>query len=191
MNKIYSHFWEEIQLLMIADPEIYLQKYMAWHQYAIVNVKKLCIFFWKHPIYEPDKWNDGGVIQKKNNCYNYACNVQTNTYAQPGKASGNMYSQFTCPEVSDGAKSDGLIHVAVGSCKLCCHKVALFVWPGWDYHWYRQDGSGMWSHKPGETEATNLDNSGNPITDPLTADRGGYTDFCGFFCVCSGKFNII
>jgi hypothetical protein len=39
----------------------------------------------------------------------------------------------------------------------------------------------MWTHKPGQTAATNLDNSGNVITDPRTANRGVYTDFCGFF----------
>jgi hypothetical protein len=35
-----------------------------------------------------------------------------------------------------------------------------------DYHWYRQDRDGMWSHKPGHRDATNLDGSGNPIYDP-------------------------
>ena len=43
----------------------------------------------------------------------------------------------------------------------------------------------MWTHKPGGTPATNLDNSGNPISNPETADRGGYTDFCGYLCSCS------
>ena len=37
----------------------------------------------------------------------------------------------------------------------------------------------LFSHKPGKTEATNVDNSGNLIKDPRIADRGPYTD-----CVC-------
>jgi hypothetical protein len=63
--------------------------------------------------------------------------------------------------------------------------IALVIDPGTDYHWYRKDKNGKWTHKPGGTAATNLDNSGNPITDPETANRGGYTDFCGYFCICS------
>jgi hypothetical protein len=65
--------------------------------------------------------------------------------------------------------------------------VALVVAPGWDYHWYRRDENGRWSHKPGGTRATNLDNSMNPISNPETANRGPYTDFCGYYCSCSSS----
>ena len=58
--------------------------------------------------------------------------------------------------------------------------VALVIWPNVDYHWYRQDNVGCWSHKPGKTAARNTDNSGNRITDPRTCNRGGYTQFCGY-----------
>ncbi|EPX54979.1 hypothetical protein D187_009718 [Cystobacter fuscus DSM 2262] len=59
------------------------------------------------------------------------------------------------------------------------------VAPGLDYHWYRLGENGTWSHKPGGSPATNLDNSGNVITDPRTANRGLYTQFCGFFMIWS------
>ncbi|MBV9102244.1 MAG: hypothetical protein JO060_01570 [Candidatus Eremiobacteraeota bacterium] len=62
--------------------------------------------------------------------------------------------------------------------------------PGYDFHWYRRDRDGTWSHKPGGTEARNVDNSGHIITDPRTADRGPYTQFCGCYCVCAGKVHI-
>lgn len=52
---------------------------------------------------------------------------------------------------------------------------------------YRQDSTGMWSYKPGSGIVTNLDNSGNPISNPETADRGIYTDFCGYLCSCSSS----
>ena len=71
-----------------------------------------------------------------------------------------------------------------------CHKVALVVAPGLDFHWYRLDDNGKWSHKPGNTKATNLDNLGNIIDDPRTADRGPYTQFCGCFCVCKCSYTI-
>jgi hypothetical protein len=47
-----------------------------------------------------------------------------------------------------------------------------------DFHWYRQDEVGCWSHKPGGTLVRDSDNGGNRITDPQLADRGPYTDFC-------------
>ena len=40
-----------------------------------------------------------------------------------------------------------------------------------DYHWYRMDNHGRWSHKPGNTEIRDVDASGNYIYDPQTADR--------------------
>jgi hypothetical protein len=40
-----------------------------------------------------------------------------------------------------------------------------------DYHWYRQDDDGSWSHKPGHAIARNTDASGNPIANPETANR--------------------
>jgi hypothetical protein len=149
------------------------------------------------PAYEPSRWNDFDEVQFNNNCYNYACNIPTGTFAQPGRATGNPYPRpIDCPGVDAGARSDGLrpINCERGcGCSDCCHKVALAVAPSPtfnDYHWYRLDRDGRWSHKPGGTEATNLDDSGNTITDPRTADRGRYTVFCGCYCVCEGKVMI-
>lgn len=48
------------------------------------------------------------------------------------------------------------------------------------YHFYRQDNNMLWSHKDGGKAATNLDNKGNLISDPKTADRGRYNTFCGY-----------
>jgi hypothetical protein len=62
--------------------------------------------------------------------------------------------------------------------------------PGQDFHFYRQDANGMWSHKVSSDPAQNVDASGNPISNPETADRGIYTDFCGYFCVYKGNVSI-
>jgi len=70
------------------------------------------------------------------------------------------------------------------------HTVALVVFPGYDYHWYRLDSDGMWSHKPGRTPARNTDNSLQPIANPELADRGPYTEFCGYFTVCRCEVRI-
>jgi hypothetical protein len=151
------------------------------------------------PEYDPASWNDANGIQYNNNCYNYACNIQTGTYAQPGRASGFILNQshYHCDGVQgavwNAAATDGLVPVECNTscgCSKCWHKVALAIRPGRDYHWYRQDRDGTWSHKPGGGPATNLDNSNNVITDPATADRGNYTSFCGCFCVCRSDVTI-
>lgn len=61
---------------------------------------------------------------------------------------------------------------------------------GFDYHWYRQNPDGTWSHKPGATEVTNKDNSGKTIYNPVTANRNGipyggvnYTNVIGFYAI--------
>lgn len=145
------------------------------------------------PEYEPAAWNDSNGIQHSNNCYNYGCDIPTGTYAQPGRAHGAQAAQMACPDVVAAAKADGLVQVSSEDgcgCSECQHVVALVVSPGWDYHWYRRDNDGRWSHKMDGTPATNLDNSGNIITDPKTANRGSYTDFCGYFCVNKSKVSI-
>ena len=154
------------------------------------------------PPWDPARWNFWQVISL-NNCYNYATNIQTDSFAQPGRASG-LYTQTpppNCPDVGRGAVSDGLKPVDCDSgcgCRGCCHRVALAVslgtpalWaddsgdvyerPLYDYHWYREQIGGFWGHKPGSTEARNTDNSGNLVGSPETCDRGGYTHFCGYF----------
>lgn len=151
------------------------------------------------PIYEPAWWNDGGQKQLNNNCYNYACNYRSDTFAQPGKAAGAMYTSLSGCTVAAGqrsakmgAVSDSLIDTptANNKCPAQGHLVALVIWPGVDFHWYRKDQTGWWSHKPGGTQVTNKDNSGNSISDPRTANRGGYTQFCTFMNVMHGHIKI-
>lgn len=134
------------------------------------------------PTYNPGFWNTP-ARQPNNNCYNYANNQATNTFAQPGRASGKPITALSCKGVQPSAQSDGLKPCADFSGSLKAGQgwyVALVIWPGHDYHWYRQDSVGCWSHKPGQTAARNTDSSGNPITDPKTCDRGPYTDFCTY-----------
>jgi len=138
------------------------------------------------PVYNPAIWNTAAV-QPNNNCYNYANNRITNTFAQPGRATGHMYTQLNncaaAGAVEPAAVSDGLHpvpnfagHLAAGH----GYYVALVLWPGTDFHWYRQDKVGCWSHKPGSTAARNIDNAGHAIADPKIANRGPYTVFCTY-----------
>jgi hypothetical protein len=143
------------------------------------------------PLWEPGWWNDNGQVQWNNNCYNYGTNYRTDTFAQPGRANGAMYNVITCAEVKAGAIADALLNAPnANKCPKEGHLVALVVGPHWDFHWYRKGRNGYWTHKPGGTQATNLDNSGNLIADPRTADRGNYTDFCSFMIVMHGHTKI-
>jgi hypothetical protein len=135
--------------------------------------------------FNPGFWNDPAYV-RRNNCYNYATNRRTNTFAQPGRASGHPYQTLTCPDVAAAALSDGA-HRRF-DCFPDSEKprwfMALVIAPGFDYHWYRKQLDGCWGHKPGATPAKNTDNNGQVITNPETCARAPYTDFCGYFYAC-------
>jgi hypothetical protein len=124
-------------------------------------------------------WNSPGV-QPYNNCYNYATNFASGTLAQPGRRSGQVYSSFHCADIAAAAMRDGVRP----SCRGETGVVALGVWPGFDFHWWRLHPDGFWAHKIGWWPAQDRDNSFRPIGDGLTpasCDRGPYSDFCGYF----------
>lgn len=138
--------------------------------------------------YEPHVWNNRTFVQRRNNCYNYASNIITNTFAQPGRANRHNITrnppQLYGESVYYGAILDGLIPVPAPTQCLPSpglNLIALVIWPGRDYHFYRLDKNGYFSHKPGRSPARNVDNSNNLILDPRTCDRGPYTVFKGFF----------
>lgn len=60
------------------------------------------------PLYEPTWWNDGGQKQLNNNCHNYATNYRSDTFAQPGRAAGAMYTALSCASVLPAAVKDAL-----------------------------------------------------------------------------------
>ncbi len=138
--------------------------------------------------FNPTFWNSG-TTRNNNNCYNYATNRRTDTFAQPGRATCAGTSTMACSNVTAGAVSDGAL--TVPSCAASTQSprwyMALVIAPGYDYHWYRKASNGYWGHKPGSTAAKNTDNSGNIIYDPQTANRGPYTQFCGYFFAQAGQ----
>ena len=147
------------------------------------------------PPYNPGKWNNDPNIRRNNNCYNYANDKITNTFAQPGRGSGSVGPYPPkCSGTGDAAVRDRLIRVLNPSMTPAQGQiVALVVSPQphfLDYHWYRRDTNGIWSHKAGQTPARNTDNSEQLISNPETCDRGPYTDFCGYFHSISDQVTI-
>ncbi len=132
--------------------------------------------------FNPGFWN-APTVQPHNNCYNYARNWRTDTFAQPGRAHGAQTFTMACPNVTTAAMADGLVKrcKCLPASEYPRRLMALVIDPGVDYHWYRHQRGGFWGHKPGSTAARNVDNSNHVITNPETCDRGGYTDFCDYF----------
>jgi RHS repeat-associated protein len=161
------------------------------------------------PSYSPPIWNREG-IQNTNNCYSYAWDLPENPEGkkprkkpckpQPGalyRCDDQTMDRSTCQKITSLAIRDGMKRAKNGECGPCMRKVFLVMGHNregtLDYHWYRQDADGMWSHKPGIDAATNLDASGNPISNPELADRDNskadpmkgvnYSRKCGYLCV--------
>ncbi len=151
------------------------------------------------------------------NCYAYALDVynvpndaltafpigQVSQTLQPGALAGCPYAQCECQNCQEAelcckvlcgvlrdAFAKGFNFEQIGKydeCSAGMYKIAL-VRKGNDYHWYRQDSNGFWSHKLDNDEASNTDLRGNFIIDPeycrRVDDQGaGYMYFIGYFAV--------
>ena len=91
------------------------------------------------PPFGPFLWNNVPNIRRKNNCYNYANLQITNTFAQPGRGSGQIIAVLNGFFVAAAAVGDGLqvlmpppfpADPVPGAPVGPRHLVALFVDPG-------------------------------------------------------------
>lgn len=173
----------------------------------------------KGPLWTPRLWEEinNNDYLKYSNCYTYAFNYVDygDSKLQPGEIHGTKYLDNTCAEIIRKVKNDyhrDNIDETTFDIELPNdrYKIALFIDPDesdrdtddfdQDYHFYRQDCDGSWSHKPGTNDATNEDASGNVILNPEDADRNyvekcnrdgdedcneehNYSEFCGYFSV--------
>jgi len=143
---------------------------------------------WKdNPIYDPAKWNDPDMINY-NNCYSYALDDFNNGNwhgMQPGDYSDGpgitSREHLTLDNVLSLAVRDGRVKQPnfwnkLGFGKNGYYTVYLVSADGVDYHWYRQDQGGGWSHKPGRTAVRNTDFGGRPIIsmNPVFMNHGIY-----------------
>ncbi len=138
-----------------------------------------------YPTWEP---NNHESFNRSNNCYSYAMNRSGNLAGHlfgqagyhPGERSGKRFGDLSCQDIFGAAKRDGATPVeSGGSCPAGFHKGRLFVNDSFmegDYHWYRQNGDGSWSHKPGKHPAQYL-GPNPPNTHP------GYPTSCGDVCL--------
>lgn len=155
-------------------------------------------------------FNESRYERESHNCYSYFLNLHSNKAteicknelnkenycrrSQPGYASGYPSldrKDFKCKTIVKRTLDDNPKIFKIKRNKSCppnFYKGAVVVAPGVDYHYYRLNDEGVWTHKPGYKPSTFLDAKNNVIKDPLTADRNygddlNYTDFCGYTCV--------
>ncbi len=167
--------------------------------------------------YEPDSWNKTFVdlyedrsdtyVSDCTNCYSYAINAQVNPVnnlmntMQPGMSKGHILTESEIAQVDklvgyivDDAKNLDFDFSFVGKNEKCSkgtYKVALFIdneGKEYDYHWYRQNSDGTWSHKPGLSDVTNLDYDNKLIFDPQYCNRKlsdeiNYNYFVGYYAI--------
>jgi hypothetical protein len=141
------------------------------------------------PKYDPKKYNKTRKIKDSHNCFAYAfdhidvsnspsCTEESCAlpFHQPGRASG--YPKWSkvkgkrCPDLMSRLFGDVKELKQTTFDKKCpkyTSKIALVVDEDEDYHFYRQDSNGYWSHKPGSTNVTNLDANGKRIYNPELA----------------------
>lgn len=182
---------------------------------SLEKAKKRAINIIKYsPSYEPKKWNEY-YTRRSHNCYTYFLNNRSKRnrtvcknkknkdkkarcpFPQPGFHAG--YNKFhkkraTCKKYTKRMLSDNkdIKRSKDGTCPSGYRAGALVVQPGEEYHFYRQDNDGYWSHKDAGRAAQKVDASGKRIKNPRTADRKhdkkrNYTDFCGTFCIPGKK----
>ena len=161
-----------------------------------------------------DAYVDQLIARETWNCYNYAVNRKTvdndgnPVRAHPGKGqawpngTANLTRPQWCEKMLARAKRDGLTNLPwnpgedIPTPPDGVNLVALGALAGnkgggnppyGDYHWWRKNGDGSWSHKRGGTKAkttyTDANNQEQPLTDPRNGNqRDGYS-LCGFMGV--------
>ena len=173
------------------------------------------------PRYKPSRWNRDSNVRDSHNCYAYFLNVVSPKITRackksrkrgkkcrrphPGYSLGfpaikTVRSHMTCFDMNNRVTKENP-HVRVVSdsekCKPSEYKGALVLashpWGDKaDYHFYRENDSGYWSHKDGPEKATDRDAEGKKIRDPRRASRDyrkgkkigrKYDRFCNFYCV--------
>ena len=150
--------------------------------------------------YEPEKWNVANVSSF--NCYNYALNNMENNSIQPGFGTDedSYYDKGNLNDVVERIKIDSSINefvfIEINRYEICpvgTYKIALLLdseGTSHDFHFYRQNSDGTWSHKQGTLPITNLDFNGNIIADPKlcshyfnTGNDVNYNVFAGYYAV--------
>lgn len=142
----------------------------------------------------PQKQIDWTKNAKYNNCYAYAINKYDPNAIQK-RNPGNVRQPYGCKDVMAGVLKDNPeIRFHSGGYYANCPKgyykgfLAVDRNPkANDFHFWREEPDGYWTHKLGSNLPSNVDSSGQRIPNPENSNRDFgahvYSDSCGYFCV--------
>ena len=161
------------------------------------------------PVLNKNKWNNNVKIKKTHNCYAYVLDIINSNFKskpQPGYSSGYSYISDNdirkCDKIFSRIKADNPTFIRSNyteKCPLGYNKGYLAIDDGsltndTDYHFYRLDSSGLWSHKPGSTSVSTKNSNGKSIIAPHKSKRESnshiYNKSCGYFCFDPTRSNI-
>jgi hypothetical protein len=141
-------------------------------------------------------WNRRDYIDV-NRCYGYAANVLfQHTTVMPLEDPADGDDVWTAQELLRGVAEDAFEYVGgrlPASCPLqgkgyfvaACLGAYKLGDPITDIHFFRLDADGTWSHKPGDTRATVMDDSRHTIRNLAEAEFAQAYTFCGFLAAGS------
>jgi hypothetical protein len=131
--------------------------------------------------YQTSLWKN---IEASHNCYAYALDShqdkkiyfpQPGLYGIPNFSDGHgSDKEFTCSTYHQRVLMDNPHIYPVRHNKKCrkgYFKGTLVISPNEDYHWYRKNDDGTYSHKPGATKVRKYDSEHKIIQDPVHANR--------------------
>ncbi len=161
--------------------------------------------------YEPERWNEPVQSNAKCYSYalNNQLNPDNPAYIVGNSESGlenlffkdlgaygddRMAAPYTKQKIEEGISADltrfnadynTSLHISeIGRFDLCqegCYKIAI-IYGSYDFHFYRQNPDGTWSHKPGTSTARDYDANGDTIYDPQFCAWSSYYDtFAGYY----------
>ena len=116
------------------------------------------------PKYDPESWELNKEEHEINNCYSYAMNIKESNIEekrQPGELCGREF-KYDCENIEKMMKCDfpSIQKIEKIDTPIPCshYRIALVLdnsGEHLDYHFYRQDIDGYWSHKTGNNPITN------------------------------------
>ena len=166
------------------------------------------------PDFDYNSWNDDKIIST-HNCYAYLLDdlmPGINRFPQPGMYAAEknrlphdekgFKNNDTCDSFFNKLQKDiPELYFSLDNekCNVGFYKGFFALDPTEDYHFYRQDSNGLFSHKPGDSIINRVDSDGNIIYKPDLAKKDygfgtNYTINCNYFCVpveTDIKYNVL
>ncbi|NCC21068.1 MAG: hypothetical protein EOM26_01235 [Alphaproteobacteria bacterium] len=128
------------------------------------------------PAYAPHLWRS---LKGRVNCLTYGLDIPAHGIGVPGRLmvsarNGERTRSFrvTTAGLIAAFEQDGLVRIARADAVPDDRIIEVFHNGFDDFHVYRRDSNGRYSHMPLYSLPRDTDERGKPITDPKTCDRG-------------------